>query len=462
MKCATLDNIAQYLNLPGTGKPTQHELALLFLPDIIAPDLLDPYSAKIEWKPKSLSYLIRGNYNEADSHTFDPANLETAPKSDAFSNTKKTDALLNAIKTNMDIQYKNNGGATACRDDMLKKIDYLVSRTPPHKLNALFDELHILPSVKTETEKDVRGAIDALVQRKNYSYALFLLSLTSVFRGKIEEMSFLYCKDAIQRTAISSSFTAKMPDDCQYLTDQNYVNRTYRVFMYRDLHGEDHIYANGTLSLDYSSKIPTAQFELFDEYKEPAQHRYVGTPILTGKTVYIPMGDEYNGHSLGILCFAYEQFTNKLPMYFRSGLLLSCNCRYNTPQVQKVIITSKEEFSKGDLIAIKGQLRTSGTNIIFSREDLDDFCSSEEIQEEIWLPKFRKWILPSLENSAFVNACITEEMIRDFPKGNFSSQELIKISLAFKNYAESHWRKKNTYINCEVPEDLHYLMREEF
>ena len=34
-----------------------------------------------------------------------------------------------------------------------------------------------------------------------------------------------------------------------------------------------------------------------------------------------------------------------------------------------------------------------------------------------------------------------------------------KIAFALKDYSESHWRKKNTFITCEVPEDFHYLMR---
>jgi hypothetical protein len=59
----------------------------------------------------------------------------------------------------------------------------------------------------------------------------------------------------------------------------------------------------------------------------------------------------------------------------------------------------------------------------------------------------------------FTNCCITDDAILNFPKGNFSSQELTKIAFALRDYSESHWRKKNTFVTCDVPEDFHYLMR---
>lgn len=213
--------------------------------------------------------------------------------------------------------------------------------------------------------------------------------------------------------------------------------------------------------MDSSGKIPTAKLYLEDDHKEYCSHCYEGSPMLTGSTVYIPMGDKENKNSLGILCFEYENFTNNMPMYFRSGLFLSSNYRYKTPQVQKAVITLKqrEKMSPGDIIAIKGQLRTSGTNIVFTEAELDEFCNNDEIRSEDWFSDFVKYIFPVLKKGDFTNCCITEESIRNFPKGPFSSQQLTKIAFVLKNFAESHWRKKNTYITCEVPEDFHYLVR---
>jgi hypothetical protein len=97
-------------------------------------------------------------------------------------------------------------------------------------------------------------------------------------------------------------------------------------------------------------------------------------------------------------------------------------------------LKKREDMTPGDKTAIRGQLRTSGGNIVFNREELEEFSESDEICGESWVPKFKKWILPSLLQGDFTNCCITEDTIRNFPKGNFSSQELTKI--AFVSIAE--------------------------
>ena len=463
MKYATLKNIASYLNIPlSSGRSENRRLALLFLPDIIEPDLLDKSMNVKGWSPKALGYLVRGNYNEYNQ-ILEKNGEEIAGAAEGFSDKDNTQALRDAIKRNTSIKYKDNLGVISCREDMWKKIDYLVARTNPQKLRELFTELEILPFLDDTTLEEVKTVLNKLISTENYTYALFLLVLTAVFRGDVKELEFLYSSEEIKKVLLSRGARSMLPEDCIYFSDKNYMDREYQVFLYRKLRDEDELFKKGILTLDSSGKIPKAKLLLEDDHIEICRHLYEGSPMLTGNTVYIPMGDTTNKNSLGILCFEYENFTNNMPMYFRSGLFLSSNYRYKTPQVQKVVITLKErdKMSDVDKIAIKGQLRTSGTNIIFTKEELQEFCDNPDIKREDWFPKFEKYILPNLLSREYTNCCITEEDIRRFPKGRFTSQELTKISFVFKDFAESHWQKKNTYITCEVPEDFHYLVRED-
>lgn len=460
MKYATLLNIAGYLNIPGTGKNKNYALALMFLPDLLDPGLLDPNTPAIYWSsPKAQHYLIRGNYSEHSAIRVKDGS-EFADASADFSNKTNTLALLDAIRNNITVIYRDDLGLDRVRDNMRQKLDYLISRTSEKKLEALFRELELLPFLRKEAEKEVRGVIQGLAKKQNYSYALFLLVLTAVFRGEIEQLDFLYSADEIRKVTISKKY-GSLPQDCVYFTDSKYTGKEYQVFLYRSLHGEDTLFQQGNFYIDATGPLPVARLTLWDDFKEPCAHCFTGTPVLTGKTVCIPMGDELNRNALGVLCFEYENFSKNLPMYFRTGLFLSTHFRFHTPQVQKMILTLKkrEDMTPGDKTAIRGQLRTSGGNIVFNREELEEFSESDEICGESWVPKFKKWILPSLLQGDFTNCCITEDTIRNFPKGNFSSQELTKIAFALKDYSESHWRKKNTFITCEVPEDFHYLMR---
>lgn len=462
MKYATLQNIAQYLNMPATGKNKNYALALMFLPDILDPSLLDEPMDAIHWgASKTQHYLIRGNYGE-HSNIQTKDGIELAEASGEFSNKSNTMDLLAAIKNNTTIVYKNGLGVDRVQENMRRKLDYLIERTAKEKLSALFQELEVLPFLRPEPWEQVSHTIKTLAQKGNYNYALFLLVLTAVFRGDIEQLKFLYSHEEIQKVMLGRS-RENLPEDCVYFTNSKYTGKEYQVFLYRRLHGEDTLFRKGTFFIDDTGPIPEARMELWDDFKEPCAHCFVGTPMLTGKTVYIHMGDRLAQNALGILCFEYEDFSKELPMYFRSGLFLSNHFRFNTPQVQKVIFTLKkrEELTSGDETAIRGQLRTSGSNIVFNREELTEFCESPSVCNESWVPKFRKWIQPALMQGDFANCCITEEAIRNFPKGDFSSQELTKIAFAFKDYSESHWRKKNTFVTCEVPEDFHYLVRDD-
>lgn len=460
MKYATLNNIAQYLNIPGTGKNKNYALALMFLPDILDPDLLETPADAIYWNsPKNQHYLIRGNYNE---HTAiqTKGGIELAEASGCFSSKTTTLELLSAIKNNITIVYKDGLGLIRVRDNMRQKLDYLIERTSNQRLEALFRELELLPFMDHELRTQVSSIIHTLAQKTVYNYALFLLVLTAIFRDEIGQLRFLYSREEIQKAMLDRN-RGNLPKDCVYFTDSKYTGKEYQVFLYRRLHGEDTLFQQGSFYIDDTGPIPEARMELWDDFKEPCAHRFVGTPLLTGKTVYIPMGDRLAEDALGILCFEYEDFAKNLPMYFRSAMFLSSHFRFNTPQVQKVIITLKkrDDMTAGDKTAIRGQLRTGGSNMIFNREELQDFCKSPAVCDESWIPGFKKWILPALMQGEFNNCCITDETIINFPKGNFSSQELTKIAFALRDYSESHWRKKNTFVTCDVPEDFHYLMR---
>lgn len=199
MKYATLKNIAGYLNIPGTGKNKNYALALMFLPDILDPDLLENPSDAIYWSsPKSQHYLIRGNYSESSSIET-KGGEELAIATGEFSSKVNTKDLLAAIRNNDTIIYKNGLGLVRVRDNMRQKLDYLLDRTSLVKQEALFRELEILPFLRKEDHEQVSSIIQALAQKRNYSYALFLLVLTAVFRGEIEQLKFLYSADEIQR-----------------------------------------------------------------------------------------------------------------------------------------------------------------------------------------------------------------------------------------------------------------------
>lgn len=465
MEYVTLENMARYLNVGWLGKSRNLELALKFLPDLLKADALADPERAILWKnDREREALIWGNYYEKAAYTEIQATQKYSRATDKYSNADSTERLLHALKEDEIIEYKDDLGNVSCRQNMLNKIHYIVSQTSPLKIRQLIEELPILPFRDQFLRNRLSQIILGLSRRKYYDYALFLLILSAIFRDKINQLDSLYCEAEIQKTIFSPDKILDFPDDCIYFTDKNYMN-TYRVFMFRNIASEDPLYETGILTMKYEATdhFPTAEMVLEDSHKEIRRHRYAGTPILIdGKTVYISMCDEENNNSLGILCFAFEDFAkgNGQWMYFRLGLFFSCDFRYRTPQIQKVVIANPRRCKDKDVqMAVKGLLKTSGTRIIYDLRSLNAFITCEEYKNDSWMQKFRTSIYPKL-NKENDYCCITEEELLNWQTGTFSSEELIKATYAFKNHSEEQWRKKNTHYTCYPPEDFHFLLRD--
>ncbi len=457
MVYATIEEISKYLNIGRIGKSKNLEIALKFLPDILDPGLLENEQEAINWKnERARSALIYGNFYEPDylSKSNKPINL--------FSNKNNTMNLLEAIKRDDSFRYKDGLGTITCKQNMMNKLQYLVSQTSGQKIDMLFSNLELLPFFDTDLRNLIHCKIKELHKKGNHVYGLFLLVLTAVFRDEVRNLPHLYSDETIRENIVKCDMIVSLPNDCVYFSDPNYMN-TYNVFLYRNIQGEDHLYDKGILKLSNDGIIPSAELILHDSFNDDGRdYHYLGVPMQTGNMIYLPMGDKMHDNALGILVMEYENFTNGMAMYFRLGLFLSCEFRYKKPQVQRIIIAPESRIlTKADEGVIRGLLRTSGTKIVFTQEELEEFAQDESIQQENWIEGFRKWILPELKSKKYNNCCITEEAIMDFQKGKFSSPQLIRIAYALKNFTESQWRKKNTHILCDPPEDFHYIMRGE-
>lgn len=452
---ATLYNIAQWWNVLGMGSLKPKVLVEKLLPDILNADIVIE-SDLIKLTATDISKLIYGNYRNKYEENGDSS----------IAARNKMMSLGFAIRDNRTITYQNNGGVMRCRDNMLHKIRYFVTVSELSKLQKMYTELYLLrfsPSNRYEQEKlenaiktlCVCGTIDAC------TYAIFLLILSSILRDNIAEINDLYKTEVIDNIIKHSSHNKSIvPTSHELLIDKKYINRQYRIYMFRpSMWDKEHLYNEGTLSLNTITTLrlnDVYEYEHAPKRKDPIKHHYTGTPIKANGIVYILMHDKYCKDSPGILAFNYCDFDNGEPLYFRLGIFISVDS--GNLQVQRAVIT-EENFRMDNITeaAIRGLLRTSGRHIFLAHEELEKFKT--QFANERWMDVFIKVFEKQIKESEFKQYIIDENKILEYLSDTLSSEELVQIAYSLKNHSDSRWPGKDTHIDCTPPEHFHRLIR---
>lgn len=448
-KEATLRNIAHWWK--RAGNPTHPYTCIdKLLPDILNKDLVRS-DQLIDFKASGYTHLLDGSYRSDG-------------KGD-FANVIKLQKLREAIGENSKIEYQEDGGFTYCRDNMLCKIRCLVSQTPLYQFKSLLGELTVLPFKRQSDEQEkIIKAIQTLFQaetEETCTYGMFLLILSSIFREMMicDKIKELYSEECVKRVLNEAYRNNAFKKAHEVLADEKYMNRTYRVYMYRSsMWDKEHLYDCGILKLDTVTTL-----EIQDTYRysgsekgDPITYLYKGTPIKANGIVYIFMNDE-NRESPGILTFSYCDFDNGEPMYFRLALFLSVD--KGKPQVQRAVIAPESmELNGAAESAVRGVLRTSGRQIFLTDEELANF--EARLSDKNWMENFKNVFEGQIKRSAFTQYLIDEKNILEYSSNSFSQEDLVEIACSLKDFSDSRFPGKGTHVDCDPPEHFHRLIQQ--
>lgn len=456
-KYATLRNIARWWNIMGLGssRVSPRELTEKLLPDIMNERLVSSSQLIDLRKPEYYTKLVDGSYHDR----FEPYG------SNQFANSKALDNLRIAIAVNLPMEYLENSGYMGCRDNMLYKLRCLVSQTDLNKIQNVSKELLLLPfEAKNAKEFNaISMAISRLCDYKTLetcTYAMFLLILSSVFRDRMMGLGELYSNDRIT-TVIKEGIKEKLilPDGHEILTDKNYINKAYRVYLYRSsMWDKEHLYSDGLLTLDTTATLQINDIYQYGNGKkgDPVSLLFRGVPIIANSVVYIVMNDLKRRNSPGILMFTYSEFDNGEPLYFRLGLFLSVE--EGNPHVQRIVIVRDDvRLDEATEITIRGLLRTSGKQIFLSSAEIEAFKS--KFSDASWMNAFKHSFETTILGSAFEQCVIDENAILGHVSDHLSKEDLVQIAFSLKNFSDSKWPGKDTHVDCKAPEHFHRLVR---
>lgn len=454
---ATLRNIAKWWNVMGLGSSrlTPRELVDKLLPDIFNDKLVSSSQVIDLRKPDYYTKLVDGSFHDR----FDPNG------SNQYANSRALDSFRMALAVNLQMEYLENSGYMGCRDNLIYKLRCLVSQTDLSRFQKITEDLEILPfEQRNSAERHMLiQAISELTEcstEETCTHAMMLLILSSVFRDKIIGLREMYSEDTVARLVqIGFHQRHSLPDGHEILTDPNYINRKYRVFLYRSgMWDKEHLYSDGVLDLATTSSLRINDTYQYDSTKrgDPVCHHFVGTPIKTNGIVYLFMHDTQRKNSPGLLVFNYCDFDNGEPLYFRLGLFFSVE--NGNPHVQRVVIvplsTNIDSLTES---AIRGLLRTSGRQIFLTSDELDSF--KHQFAESHWMGAFSQFIEPDIRTSAFEQCFIDENTILEHISEHLTKEDLVQIVFSLKNFSDSKWPGKDTHIDCTPPEHFHRLVR---
>ena len=446
-KFVTLNEIRRCWNNPELNNMDKQHFCAAILPDsfdsaISAQPNLYMY---LSMPDRTMSKFLNGNCHDKDSKYFANANM--------------TKELMDQIRYDRPVLYKDSTRKCSTRKSMIDKLENLINQTRP-KVDAdhpLFTQLCIVDLDALEpTErsyfKELLECVDTLRHmntNKSLAYALFLIILTAIFGTYMASLPDLYSPQAVKE--LHHPYTEGMGTD---FTDPAYMG-DFHVYLCHT--ASDRLFQNGMLTLrNEKDSETTAQLqilavdEFIDDQRPPVKYVFKGKALYSDrdKMVYIPMKDQHN--SFGILVFHYEQFLTG-PLYYRTALFLSSAARTKYPQVRKVAICARK-LEDREIPYIKGVLKATGRQIVLTDRQLEAFCRT--FQNYPWMEEFKQVFLPFIKTHACY--CFDEGEILANSMSSLDELDRLRMMLALKSMMS--WQKYNN-LDTADQSDLHKLMR---
>lgn len=238
------------------------------------------------------------------------------------------------------------------------------------------------------------------------------------------------------------------------LTDSRYMHEYY-CYTFRPTY--DTLYQSCRLSLEKTGEEKSrAVLKISDEYirlgvKENFTNVFTGVPVLckADGVVYIVFTSDLG--YMQFLCFDYAKY-RRAEMYFRMGVLIVVNPVTKTPQVQKLIISSRE-LEPEEMPYAEGLLRISNDRIVLTEENMEEMF--EEYSDQELMKQFRKDFMPLFKLLGHQCYILNEKEILSYSASRLSERDRMRAIMLLKNKS-----LQPREINMKIYEALPRLMKE--
>ena len=429
--------------------------------------LPDAYNVRFCGDPGTTSYL--DNISDSVLRKFVTGNY-AQKGSERYAHAQFTNDIIEKLRSNSIFYYKDDRPCTSYRQNMLHKIQLLVRGTLPPMTaqHPLFTQLGLVDEAQAKATpywsylETLQRSMDRLLENGSegaLSYAVFLLVLTAILREQgMAQLFELYEPAAISRLLeLENCQSDGVLTNQVSFSDPNYMY-SYHLYLYTE--ASDCLYKAGSLSLSRPSETRTQAalniiFEDFQGIDRESQY--------TGSTMFSPRDDMVYAlmtspeGQMAFLCFKHEKFKFQ-KMYFRSALLIRPAPRTHVPQVQKVILTSKN-LSGEELSYVEGALKFNDAQIFLTEQQLEDFRHT--FAECSWMKEFDRTLLPFIKQHEKTYYSFSGDELLSCSLSSLSEQERLQIMLLLKKSADSTSPELYNLIRCIDPLNIHRLFRED-
>ena len=429
--------------------------------------LPDAYNVRFCGDPGTTSYL--DNISDSVLRKFVTGNY-AQKGSERYAHAQFTNDIIEKLRSNSIFYYKDDRPCTGYRQNMLHKIQLLVKGTLPPMTaqHPLFTQLGLVDEAQAKATpywsylETLQRSMDRLLENGSegaLSYAVFLLVLMAILREQgMAQLFELYEPAAINRLLeLENCQSDGVLTNQVSFSDPNYMY-SYHLYLYTE--ASDCLYKAGSLSLSRPSETRTQAalniiFEDFQGIDRESQY--------TGSTMFSPRDDMVYAlmtspeGQMAFLCFKHEKFKFQ-KMYFRSALLIRPAPRTHVPQVQKVILTSKN-LSGEELSYVEGALKFNDAQIFLTEQQLEDFRHT--FAECSWMEEFDRTLLPFIKQHEKTYYSFSGDELLSCSLSSLSEQERLQIMLLLKKSADSTSPELYNLIRCIDPLNIHRLFRED-
>lgn len=238
------------------------------------------------------------------------------------------------------------------------------------------------------------------------------------------------------------------------LTDPHYMHEYY-CYTLRPTYGA--LYQSCRLSIEKTGEDKSlAVLKMSDEVlrlgeKEHFTNVFTGVPVLckADGVVYIVFTNELG--YMQFLCFDYVKY-RRAEMYFRMGLLVLVNPVTKTPQMQKLMISSRE-LEPEELPYVEGLLKVSNDQIILTEEGMEELL--EEYSDYEKAVQFRKDFMPLFQLLSRKCYVLNEKEILSYSASRLSEKDRMRAIMLLESRS-----LQPSEINMKVYEALPRMIKE--
>lgn len=405
---------------------------------------------------QTLMGLMRGNRKSAQ-------NLD-------FASVAFTKDFQQKLAHNSPIRYRDrNRAEEQTVENMLGKLRMMIRRycEPINRSHILFTHMDFTLRGTGSEEKEfekVQLAIQMLLDREtetSLTYALFLMIITAILQSRIGTVQHLYSIETIEQVLRSDEEAPVMEVEGRTqvpFTDPNYMH-TYNIYFFRDT--PDRELWSGKLTMKMAQNRAVASMTLNSQAQSPftgekkIQRVFNGIPMLSKQDhmVYIAMTDQTD--TFAYLTFAHTKFSF-MPMYYRSGLLISSAPETKYPIVQRVAIVARD-LTEEELPYVWGLLKTDGKQVLLSEKQYGLFL--EKFRDYPWMKDFEAYYKPMFEAHKKELYCFNEDELLAWSIGELTHEDRLRILLALRSVDSPNNIMLGKFMESIPPSRTHAILK---